>query len=402
MSVANEEAKTAAPLAGLLVLDLTHALAGPYCTLQFVELGARVVKIETPDGDDARRFPPVRDGSSVYFKSVNRGKESIALDLKVADDRATFDALLACADVLVENFRPGALERLGYGWAALHARFPLLVVTSISGFGQDGPYRTRAAYDMVAQAMGGIMSITGQPDGLPTRVGVSIGDLAAGLFAAVGTQAALLQRAHTGVGRLVDIAMLDCQVALLENAVARFHESGNVPGPMGSRHPLIAPFDVFATGDAPLTLCVANEAQFARLAAVLDRPGWTVDPRFATGAARLAHEAVLKAEIEQVLAHGRRQHWLDVLEASGIPCGPVNDVAALADDPQVAARAMLVPVHGEPDTMRYAAMPYKLSGLPRERARATAPSLDGDRARILASLGIATAAASQAGGVVDG
>ena len=395
----NEDAvdvRVGGPLAGLLVIDATHALAGPYCTLQLGELGARVVKVETPDGgDEARRFPPAGDGTSVYFRSINRGKESIALDLKDASDRTTFDALLSRADVLVENFRPGAMERLGYGWPALHARWPRLVAASISGFGQDGPYRTHPAYDLVAQAMGGLMSITGQPDGPPTRVGISIGDLAAGLFAAIAIEAALIERSRTGCGSFVDVAMLDCQVALLENAVARFHETGEVPRPTGSRHPLIAPFDVFRTADAPLALCVGNDAQFGRLARVLDRTGWIDEPRYATVSSRSAHQASLKDAIEAVLRGEARAVWLPRLEAAEVPCGPVNDMADVAADPQVEARGMLLRVDGEGDDMRYAAMPYRLSTMPRRSRHVAAPALDQHRAAILASLGIADPAPVQ-------
>ena len=211
MTPAASQGSPGGPLQGFTVIDLTRVLAGPYCTLLLADLGARVIKVEQPGlGDDARQIGPFVDGDSAYFMSVNRNKESIALDLKAPADRAVFEQLLATADVLVENFRPGTMEKLGYDWPALHARFPRLVFTSVSGFGQTGPYSRRPAYDMVVQAMGGIMSLTGHPGAPPTRVGVSIGDLGAGLYAAIGTQAALLQRGRTGLGDRVDVAMLDC------------------------------------------------------------------------------------------------------------------------------------------------------------------------------------------------
>jgi CoA:oxalate CoA-transferase len=237
------------PLAGILVVDLTRVLAGPFCTLVLADLGARVVKVESPDGDDARRIGPFVAGRSAYFASLNRGKQSIALDLRAEADRSVFEALVARADVLVENFRPGVMKRLGYGWEALHVRHPRLVAASVSGFGQTGPYAARPAYDVVVQGMGGIMSLTGHPGAPPTRVGTSSGDITAGLFAAIGIQAALVERARSGEGRFVDVAMLDCQVATLENAIARYQATGQVPGPLGSRHPSIAPFQALATRD---------------------------------------------------------------------------------------------------------------------------------------------------------
>src|SRR5262249_1441973 len=233
MSQANEAARR--PLAGLLVVDLTRVLAGPFCTLVLAELGARVIKVERPGpGDDARSVGPHIHGKSAYFMSLNRGKESIALDLGVDADRAVFEKLVARADVLVENYRPGVLAKLGYAWETLHARWPRLVVASISGFGQTGPYAPRPAFDMVVQAMGGVMSLTGHPGGPPTRVGTSIGDITAGLFGASGILAALYERAATGVGRRVDVAMLDAQVAILENAIARYAATGQRPRPRGT------------------------------------------------------------------------------------------------------------------------------------------------------------------------
>src|SRR5512145_762517 len=256
----------AGPLAGIFVLDLTRVLAGPYCTMVLADLGARVVKVEAPErGDDARQIGPFVGGVSAYFWSLNRGKQSIALDLRADPDRAVLEKLLARADVLVENFRPGVLERLGLGWDALHARLPRLVLASTSGFGQTGPYARRPAYDVVVQGMGGIMSLTGQPGGPPTRVGTSTGDITAGLFTAVGVLAALVERAHTGRGRHVDVAMLDCQVATLENAIARYVATGAVPGPLGTRHPSIAPFQAFATRDGFVVVAAGNDALFAKL-----------------------------------------------------------------------------------------------------------------------------------------
>ena len=373
------------PLAGLWVVDLTRVLAGPYCTMLLADLGARVVKVERPGtGDDARAFGPLRDGRSAYFESLNRGKQSIALDLNDARDREVFDALLERADVLVENFRPGALERLGYGWEALHSRFPALICASTSGFGQTGPRAARPAYDMVVQALGGVMSLTGQPGSAPTRVGTSIGDIAAGLFTAVGVGAALHHRARTGEGLRIDVAMLDSQVAILENAIARHAATGEVPGPIGSRHPSIAPFAAFATRDGHVVIAAGNDRLFADLCACLGREELTRDGRFSSNDGRVENANVLAKEIEQALAADSTEDWLARLEAAGIPCAPIQHVGQVVEDPQVRARNMIIRAGGS----LMAGNPIKLSGVPDPDVRPAAPALDADRARLLAELGL--------------
>ncbi len=380
----------ARPLEGILVLDLTRVLAGPFCTQQLLDLGARVVKIERPGtGDDARAIGPFVGDRSAYFMSLNRGKESLALDLRDAADREVFDALLARADVLVENFRPGAMERLGYGWEALRARHPRLIYASASGFGADGPYRERPAYDLVVQAMGGIMSLTGEPGGAPTRVGTSIGDLAAGLFTALGVVAALHRRDRDGCGARIDVAMLDCQVALLENALARYQASGEVPGPIGSRHPSITPFQTYRAADGHLAIAAGNDDLFARLAQTLGREDWTRDPRYATNDARTTHADALESEIETALATHDVGHWLETLQRAGVPCGPLQNVREVLDDPQVRARNMVVPVEGEAAAgLRVAGNPIKSPDWPDPATRASPPDLDADRERILRELGL--------------
>ncbi|MFZ5790649.1 MAG: CaiB/BaiF CoA transferase family protein [Pseudomonadota bacterium] len=378
----------AGPLSGILILDLTRVLAGPYCTMILADLGARVIKVETPGvGDDSRGYGPFFGNRSGYFAAMNRGKESIALDLKAESDRAILDRLLARADVLAENFRPGTMERLGLGWDALHARFPRLIYAATSGFGHSGPYAGRPAYDMVAQAMGGIMSVTGHPGGPPTRVGSSIGDLAAGLFTVVGIEAALLHRARSGEGMKLDIAMLDSQIAILENAVTRYCVTGRSPGPHGARHPSIAPFAAFATADRPIVVAAGTDALFVKLAEVMGRPDWPQDPRFATNAARADHVEALQAEMEAVLTRATAQHWLALFERAGIPSGPINDMAALFADPHVTARHMLVDVE-DPDYrgLKVAGNPIKMSAFADPAKRGAVPKLDGDRARILADL----------------
>lgn len=373
------------PLAGITVVDLTRALAGPYATLLLADLGARVIKVETPDGgDQSRTFPPFLGTRSVYFSSINRDKESIALDLKHPHDLEVFWQLLAGADVLVENFRPGVMRKLGCDWDAVHKRHPRLVMASISGFGQDGPYASRTAYDMVAQAMGGIMSITGVDGGGPARVGVSIGDLAAGLFAALGIEAALLERARSGSGSYVDVSMLDCQVALLENAIARHLATGEEPRRLGSRHPTITPFDVYRAQDDFMAVCVGTESQFRKLMHIIDRPALADDPRFGSIEARNQHETELKRELDAALACMPRAHWLAQMEEAGIPGGPINSVRDVVNDPQVRLRGMILDIDDpEAGRLSLAATPLKISTQPRERKHRAAPALDADREALL-------------------
>lgn len=378
---------TEAPLSGLTVVDLTRVLAGPFCTMVLADLGARVIKVEAPGGDDARRIGPFLGGKSAYFMSLNRGKESIALDLKAEGDRAVFEALLGRADVLVENFRPGTMERLGYGWEALHPRFPRLVYAAASGFGHSGPHRERPAYDMVVQAMGGLMSLTGHPGGPPTRVGTSIGDIAAGLFTAIGVGAALVHRARTGEGLKVDVAMLDSQVAILENAIARHVATGEVPGPTGARHPSIAPFGAFRTRNGHIVIAAGNDRLFARLCQTLGTPELADNPLFRTNELRTRHAAALADEIEAALAAAPAPAWLGRLEAAGVPCGPLNTVAEALADPQVRARNMVVTADDpEAGGVRMAGNPIKLSGVPDPPTRAPAPDLDADRDAIMKEL----------------
>jgi CoA:oxalate CoA-transferase len=252
------------PLSGITIVDMSRILAGPYCTLLLAELGARVIKVETPQGDDAREYGPFVNGKSTYFASVNRGKESIALDLKTPADREIFERLLDKADALVENFRPGTMERLGYGWDTLHDRYPRLIYAAASGFGHTGPYSKYPSYDMVVQGLGGIMSITGIPDGPLVRVGTSVGDLAGGLYTAIALNAAFLHRERTGEATKVDVALFDCQLALLENAIMRYTTTGEIPGPLGARHPSITPFEALATADGHIIIAADHHRRGQR------------------------------------------------------------------------------------------------------------------------------------------
>lgn len=378
------------PLNGLLVLDLTRVLAGPYCTMVLADLGARVIKIEAPGtGDDSRAYGPYISGKSAYFMSINRGKESLALDLKAEQDRALFERLLERADILVENFRAGTMERLGYGFEALHPRFPRLIYAACSGFGHTGPLHARPAYDMVVQGMGGVMSLTGHPGGPPTRVGTSIGDITAGLFTAIGINAALYQRTLSGKGMKIDVGMLDCQLAILENALARHFATGEIPGPLGARHPTITPFQSFVTKDGHVIIAAGNDALFHKLCAALGLPELAGDPRFASNKARNQNIDALEALIEARLKTATTREWLAILEPAGIPCGPINNVADVLAEPHVAARNMIVetkdPVAGP---VHMAGNPIKLSAYDDPHERAPAPALDADRAAILRELGL--------------
>jgi CoA:oxalate CoA-transferase len=377
------------PLNGVTVVDMTRVLAGPFCTLLLAELGARVIKVETPgSGDDARAYGPFVNGKSAYFVSVNRGKESIALDLKADGDREVFEKLLEAADVIVENFRPGTMEKLGYGWDELHKRYPRLIYAAVSGFGHTGPHSKRPAYDMVVQAMGGIMSITGQPGAPPTRVGTSIGDLGAGLYTAIGINAALYDRAQTGEARKIDVGMLDCQINLCENAVVRYSATGEIPGPLGARHPSITPFQVFSTKDGHMIIAAGNDAMYQRLCQALERPDLAADPRYRTNDLRNRHQAVLAPEIDTELSKKTTAEWLEMLDEAGIPASGINDIKTVMAHPQVAPRNMLVEVSdATTGTLKVAGNPIKVSGFPDLPSREAAPDLDRDRAKILAELG---------------
>jgi CoA:oxalate CoA-transferase len=365
---------------GLLVVDLTRVLAGPFCTMMLAELGARVIKVENPQGgDDSRCFEPVVQGQSAYFASLNRGKESIALDLKDAADRDVFLKLVGRADVLVENFRPGTLQRLGLGYESLRAVNPRLIYAAVSGFGQTGPWSRKPAYDLIVQALGGMMSVTGQPGGPPMKAGTSIGDITGGLFLFAGIAAALYDREKTGTGRLVDVAMLDGQLAILESAIMRHAATGQVPGPLGNRHPSITPFEPYAAADRPVVIAAGNDALFGRLCAALGRADLAADPRYASNSARTRHAEELKADLEAVLLRQPAAHWIAVLEAAGVPCSLIQDVAEAVAHPQTQARNMVV----RAGALLMAGNPIKVEGFADAPTRRPAPELnaDGDRIR---------------------
>jgi CoA:oxalate CoA-transferase len=354
------------------------------------QLGARVIKVEAPGkGDDAREYGPFRSGVSTYFASVNRGKQSIALDLRNEADKRVFEKLLEKADVLVENFRPGTMEKFGYGWDRLHPRYPRLIYAAASGFGHTGPFSQHPAYDMVVQGLGGIMSVTGHKGQPPVRIGVSVGDLGAGLYAAIAVNAALLHREKTGETCKVDIAMFDCQLALLENAIMRYTVTGEIPEPLGARHPTITPFEAFSTADNYIIIAAGNDHLFKQLCEALGRPEMARKPEYVSNDLRLRNQPQLKAEIELVLRAKTAAYWLDLFDKAGIPSGPINNIPQALAHPQVSARDMLVTVNDPvAGPLKVAGNPLKISGFPEPQTHDPAPALDADRATILKELGL--------------
>ena len=354
------------PLTDLRVLDVTRVLAGPFAGMVLADLGAEVIKIEEAGrGDDARAFGPFRNGVSAYFASVNRGKQSVTLHLGTPAGRGLFLRLVERSDVVLENFRPGVMARLGLDYERLRARNPRLIYAAVSGYGQTGPYAHRPAYDAVVQAMGGIMSLTGEEGGPPVRVGVSIADLAAALCAVIGVLGALHHRERSGEGQMVDVAMLDCQVGILENAIARYFVGGEAPCRLGTRHPSITPFQAFETADGSVVLAIGNDRLWAKFCEAVGRPGLAADERFSTNPLRTRHYAALLPLMQEILRAHPTAWWLDAMERAGVPCGPINTIEMLARDPQVAAREMiqevLDPMAGR---MQMAGVPIKLSATP--------------------------------------
>ncbi len=367
------------PLSGILVVDLTRVLAGPYCTMMLAELGARVIKIENPAcGDDSRQFAPFFQGKSAYYMSLNRGKESIALNLKEDADRELLLEMVRRGDVLVENYRAGTLDRLGLGYARLSEINPRLIFASLSGFGQTGPWRHKPAYDMIVQAQGGLMSMTGQADGPPTKAGTSIGDITGGMFTTLGIASALYHRERTGLGMHVDVSMLDGQIAILEAAIMRYATTAETPTRAGNRHPSIAPFDTYQTADRLLVIACGNDSLFVRLCRALELPHLCCDPRFHTNRVRVLHMDPLTDALEAVLRTRPAAHWVAVLDEAGVPCSIVNTVPDAVEHPQVQARNMIV----RAGDLRVAGNPIKTNLFPDPPTRQPAPDLDADGARI--------------------
>jgi crotonobetainyl-CoA:carnitine CoA-transferase CaiB-like acyl-CoA transferase len=355
---------TPTPLHDITVLDLTRVLSGPYCTMMLADLGARVIKVEQPGkGDDTRAWgPPFLDGESAYFLSINRNKESVTLNFKQAEGRAILDRLIARADVLVENFRPGTLERQGLDYASLAPQYPRLIYASISGFGHTGPRSREAGYDAVMQAEGGLMSITGAAGGPPFRLGVAIADIASGMFAAQGITAALFARERTGLGQAVDIGMLDSVTALLTYQAGIYFATGSAPSRIGNRHPTIVPYETFRASDGEFVLAVGNDDQWRRFCRVA---AFDEDARFATNRQRVSQYAELRPLLEGKLQTETRGYWIERLTAAGVPCGSVRDLHEVFADAQVDAREMVVQVeHAAIGNLKVLGTPLKLSRTP--------------------------------------
>ena len=352
------------PLDGLLVLDFTRVLSGPYCTMLLADMGARVIKVEQPGrGDDTRAWgPPFIGGESAYFLSINRNKESVTLDFKAPDGRAVLERLIAGADVLVENFRPGTLAKIGLDYPSIAERHPRLVYCSISGFGHTGPRWKEAGYDAVIQAEGGLMSITGTADGPPVRLGVAIADIVSGMFAAQGVTSALYARERTGRGQAVDISMLDSVVALLTYQAGIYFATDAAPPRLGNRHPTIVPYETFRASDGDFVVAVGNDDQWQRFCAAT---GFPAEDRFATNRDRVTRYSELKPALDSCLARGTRAEWIGRLKAAGVPCGSVRDLHEVFSDPQTQARDMLVALeHEAAGLLRMTGTPLKLSGTP--------------------------------------
>ena len=372
------------PLDGIKVLDLTRVLAGPYATMLLGDLGAEVIKIEQPGiGDESRNFGPFKNGFSLYFMSVNRGKRSITLNLKTERGQAIFKQLLAYTDIVVENFRPGTMQKLGLDYDTLKAEHPSLIYAACSGFGQTGPYAQQGAYDMIIQGMGGIISITGEPEGPPVRVGTSISDITAALFTTIGVLSALHHRNETGKGQLVDVAMLDSLVAVLENAVVRYFATGEAPKPLGARHPAITPFEAFASADGHVIIALGNDTLWAKFCEHVNRQDLISDARFRTNADRTENHAELFPILSEIMFQRTTDDWIDTLGKIGVPCGPINAMDKVVSHPQVQAREMITRVaHHITGAVEVPGVPIKLSETP-GNVDAPAPSLGEHTTEIL-------------------
>lgn len=381
------------PLAGLTIVDLTRVLSGPYCTMLLADMGARVIKIEQPGrGDDTRAWgPPFVGEESAYFLSINRNKESVTLDFKATEGRRILNQLISTADVLVENFRPGVMSRLGLDYSTLAQRHPRLVFCSISGFGQDGPRRDHAGYDAVIQAEGGLMSVTGDANGRAFRVGVAVTDLVAGLLAAQGIVLALFARERTGRGQQVDISMLDGVISLLSYHASIYLTTGAESRRVGNRHATIAPYDTFSAADGELFLAVGNDDQFQRFCKAAGLPRLLEEGRFSTNPLRVANEAALKEIIEPVMRTRKRDEWIASLADAGVPCGAVRSVPEALSDPQVSARRMIEAVeHAVLGSLKVLGTPIKLSDTSAS-VRSAPPTLGQHTDKVLAELGLSGA-----------
>ncbi|MEL7566595.1 MAG: CoA transferase [Dehalobacterium sp.] len=375
------------PLKGIRVLDLTRVLAGPFCTLQLADMGAEVIKIERPEyGDDTHFFGPFKNGESGYFIMLNRGKKGITLDFKKPKAVEIFKKMVEHADVVVENFKPGVMNKLGIGYEELKKINPRIIYAAISGFGQYGPYWERPGYDIVAQAMGGLMSITGFPDNPPTRVGSSVGDLSAGIYGALAIMMALYAREKTGKGQLVDIALMDAIFSFCETNVVRYTIGNIIPKRVGSRHPLSAPFDIYQAKDGYVVIAVANEPLMEKLFDLMGKPELHLDPRFETDAKRSEHDQELKEIIETWLSQYTVGQAVEIMLTHAIPSSPVLTIPQVCADPHINAREMLVEIdHPIAGRVKIPGTPMKLAETP-AHVTGTAPTLGQHNEEILTEL----------------
>jgi CoA:oxalate CoA-transferase len=374
------------PLSGVKVLDLTRVLSGPFCTALLGDMGADVVKVEAPEGDSVRGQGAIKDGLSWYFAQFNRNKRSIRLDLRKPEAKAILARLIERSDVLVENFRPGVLARMGFGDDRLKALRPSLVVCSINGFGSTGPYKDRPAFDFIAQAMSGFMSVNGGPDDPPMRSGLPISDLVAGLYAALSIAAAVPHARATGQGQRAEVSLTNGMVSLLSYIATNYFATGTAPARSGNDHPIAAPYGLFPTRDGQIALAPADDAFFRRLADALQEPGLKTDPLYATQSARVANRARISAIVGGKLAANTTAYWVETLNKAGVPCGPVNSVAEVFADPHIMAQDMVMEVdHPGHGIVRMLGFPIKLSETPC-RLRRTAPELGEHSDDILAEL----------------
>jgi CoA:oxalate CoA-transferase len=393
------------PLSGIRVLDLTRVLAGPYCTMTLSDLGAEVIKVEIPlTGDDSRAFGPFINSRSLYFLSINRAKKSVSLNLKSDKGKEILKELVKRCDVIVENYRPGTMEKLGLGYETLKEINPRLIYAASTGFGHTGPDSRRPAYDILAQARGGIMSITGYEDCPPTRVGMSLGDITASLFTAIGINAALYHREKTGLGQKIDVSMLDSQVAILENALVRYQSEGVSPLPLGNRHPTISPFQAYHASDIWFVIAVGNDNLWTSFCNALGKPELLEDLSFSTNRLRTENIGPLNSILEPEFASKTAAEWLKIMEKAGIPCAPINDIEAVMNDPQILFRNMIVEVEDKlAGTIKIAGNPIKMTTVPESPTRDKVPEIGEHNQEIYSDLLGFTASeltALQADGVI--
>lgn len=365
------------PLENIKVLDLTRVLAGPYCTMILSDLGAEVVKVEMPKtGDDSRAFGPFKNNKSLYFLSINREKQSISLNLKTEKGKEILRELVKSFDIIIENYKPGTMEKLGLGYDELKKINPKIIYAASSGFGHTGPDKGRPSYDILAQAMGGIMSITGWKGSEPTRVGMSLGDITASLFTAIGINAALYQRTITGLGQKIDVSMLDCQLAILENALVRYQVDGKSPEPLGNRHPTITPFQAFKAKDEYFVIAAGNDSLFEKLCKCIDKQELVADERFNTNGNRTRNINELVEILNDVFKSKNASEWIEIIENADVPVSPINTIDKVMDNKQIKSRNMIVEVEDKDiGKIKIAGNPIKMTTIPEKENRNAAPEI---------------------------